>query len=78
MGDRLGRLSLTKEGLQARDRKVFELCRAASVPVAVAMAGGYCSDIADTVAIHFSTVETAANFWRAAQRPTSFIAGRQI
>ena len=71
LGDRLGRLSLTKEGLQTRDRMVFELCRAASVPVAVAMAGGYSSDIADTVDIHFSTVETAASFWRAAQHPTS-------
>ena len=78
VGDRLGRLSLTKGGLQARDRKVFELCRAASVPVAVAMAGGYSSDIAETVEIHFSTVETAANFWRAAQRPSSFPAARQI
>ncbi|HEV8645193.1 MAG TPA: histone deacetylase [Burkholderiales bacterium] len=78
VGDRLGRLSLTKEGLQARDRKVFELCQAASVPVAVAMAGGYSSDIADTVEIHFSTVETAASFWRATQRPTSFRAARQI
>jgi acetoin utilization deacetylase AcuC-like enzyme len=78
VGDRLGRLSLTKEGLQARDRKVFELCRAASVPVAVAMAGGYSNDIADSVDIHFCTVETAGSFWRAAQRPTSLPAARQI
>lgn len=78
VGDRLGRLSLTKEGLQSRDRKVFELCRAASVPVAVAMAGGYSSDIADTVEIHFSAVETAASFWRATQRPASLRAARQI
>ena len=79
VGDRLGRLSLTKEGLQARDRKVFELCRAASVPVAVVMAGGYSRDMADTVEIHFSTVDTAANFWHAAQRPTFFFPGaRQI
>jgi len=78
VGDRLGRLSLTKEGLQARDRKVFELCRAASVPVAVAMAGGYSNDIAGSVDIHFCTVETGARFWRAAQRPTSLPAARQI
>ncbi len=78
VGDRLGRLSLTKEGLQARDRKVFELCRAASVPVAVVMAGGYSSDIADTVDIHFATVEIAASFWRAAKRPAAFPAASQI
>jgi len=73
-GDRLGRLALTKEGLRARDRKVFELCRAASVPVAVVMAGGYSADIADTVDIHFSTVEIAASIPRAAQHPVSFSA----
>jgi acetoin utilization deacetylase AcuC-like enzyme len=77
-GDRLGRLALTKEGLRSRDQKVFELCRDASVPVAVVMAGGYSNDIADTVTIHFSTVETAASFWRAAQRPTFFPAAPQI
>jgi len=76
-GDRLGRLALTKEGLRSRDRKVFELCRTASVPVAVAMAGGYSNDISDTVTIHFSTVETAASFWRAAQLPTLFAAAPQ-
>jgi acetoin utilization deacetylase AcuC-like enzyme len=77
-GDRLGRLALTKEGLRARDRKVFELCRAASVPVAVVMAGGYSADIADTVDIHFSTVEIAASFPRAAQCPAFFSAAPQI
>jgi acetoin utilization deacetylase AcuC-like enzyme len=40
-GDRLGRLNLTKPGLAARDRLVFERCRQASLPVATVMAGGY-------------------------------------
>lgn len=57
--DRLGRLALTKTGLAARDRLVFERCRAAGVSVAVAMAGGYARDINDTVDIHFQTVRTA-------------------
>jgi len=69
---------LTKEGLRKRDRKVFELCRAASVPVAVVMAGGYSTDIADTVDIHFSTVEIAASVARAAQHPAFFSAAPQI
>jgi len=77
-GDRLGRLALTKEGLRKRDRKVFELCRAASVSVAVVMAGGYSADIADTVDIHFSTVEIAASIPRAAQHPVSFSAVPQL
>ena len=47
-GDRLGRLKLTKSGLAARDRMVFELCHASGVPVAVTMAGGYARRIEDT------------------------------
>lgn len=55
-GDRLGRLSLSKEGLAARDRLIFDLCRQAGLPVAVTMAGGYGRVVADTVDIHFRTV----------------------
>lgn len=63
-GDRLGRLELTKSGLAARDRLVFELCRDAGVPVAVSMAGGYARRIDDCVDIHFTTVRTAAEYVR--------------
>jgi acetoin utilization deacetylase AcuC-like enzyme len=59
-GDRLGRLKLTKRGLAARDRLVFELCQSAGIPVAVAMAGGYGWRVEDTVDIHFETVRLAA------------------
>ena len=59
-GDRLGRLAVTKAGLEARDRLVFELCKTASVPVCIAMAGGYARRIEDSVDIHFTTVRTAA------------------
>jgi acetoin utilization deacetylase AcuC-like enzyme len=65
-GDRLGRLSLTKRGLAARDRLVFGLLRDAGIAVAVTMAGGYARSIEDTVEIHFSTVCTAAQFHREA------------
>ena len=40
-GDTLGRLALTKAGLAARDRLVFDQCRRAGLPVAVVMGGGY-------------------------------------
>lgn len=60
--DRLGRLALSQQGLLERDRLVFEACRRASLPVAVAMAGGYAEPIEDTVEIHYRTVETAAWF----------------
>ncbi|WP_448336433.1 histone deacetylase family protein [Chloroflexus aurantiacus] len=58
--DRLGRLSLTKAGLAERDRLVFSYCRAAGVPVAVTMAGGYARQISDTVDIHTHTIAAAA------------------
>ncbi|MBO9349796.1 MAG: histone deacetylase, partial [Chloroflexus sp.] len=58
--DRLGRLSLTKAGLAERDRLVFTFCRAAGVPIAITMAGGYARQIVDTVDIHAHTVAMAA------------------
>lgn len=62
-GDRLGRLSLTREGLAARDALVLERFRQQGIPVAIAMAGGYGRDIADTVAIHASTILAAQRLW---------------
>jgi len=57
-GDRLGRLSLTIDGLRARDRIVAERCR--DVPVAVCMGGGYCRVIDTIVTIHTNTVREIA------------------
>ena len=59
-GDRLGRLKLTMDGLRARDALVFDTCRAAGLPVALSMAGGYAADVEATVAIHASTIREAA------------------
>jgi acetoin utilization deacetylase AcuC-like enzyme len=58
--DTLGRLALSQEGLAARDRQVFSQCRAAGLPVAVVMGGGYAKNIQDTVAIQLETVRIAA------------------
>jgi acetoin utilization deacetylase AcuC-like enzyme len=58
--DRLGKLSVSKEGLLERDRMVLEGCRDSGIPVAVTMAGGYARDVKDTVDIHFQTVSWAA------------------
>lgn len=62
--DRLGRLKLTKTGLRERDRMVFETCRDSDLPVVVAMAGGYCNDVEQIVAVHAATVEEAMSFAR--------------
>jgi len=58
-GDRLGRLKLTIDGLRARDRFVFDCCRARGIPVVVAMAGGYSSDVEAIVTIHANTIREA-------------------
>ncbi len=60
VGDRLGRLGLSFDGLAARDALVFDTCHAAGIPVAVVMSGGYAPDIEDIVRIHTSTIRTAA------------------
>jgi acetoin utilization deacetylase AcuC-like enzyme len=60
LDDKLGRLKLTKEGLAERDRMVFRHCRAAGLPVAVTMGGGYARRVEDAVDIHFQTVSLAA------------------
>jgi acetoin utilization deacetylase AcuC-like enzyme len=58
--DRLGRLSVSKEGLAERDSLVLESCRERGIPVAVTMAGGYARYVEDTVEIHFQSIERAA------------------
>jgi acetoin utilization deacetylase AcuC-like enzyme len=58
-GDRLGRLKITIDGLRIRDRLVFDACRERSIPVAVAMSGGYCPDVDAIVTIHTNTIREA-------------------
>jgi len=65
--DRMGRLSVSKEGLAERDRLVLESCRERGLPVAVTMAGGYARNVEDTVDIHFRTVSRAAELLRLEQ-----------
>ena len=69
-GDSLGRLGLSKAGLAARDRLVFERCADAGLPVAVVMGGGYARRIEDTVDIQFATVAAALEY-AAAAHPVS-------
>jgi acetoin utilization deacetylase AcuC-like enzyme len=57
--DQLGGLSLTKEGLKQRDRRVFEEARRRGLPVATTLAGGYAHRVEDTVRIHVNTILAA-------------------
>ena len=57
--DQLGGLALTMEGLARRDALVFDYARRHGVPVAIALAGGYARQVADTVRIHVGTMVAA-------------------
>jgi acetoin utilization deacetylase AcuC-like enzyme len=59
-GDRLGRLSLTKAGLRARDELALDRLRGAGLRVCVVLAGGYAPDVRDTVDINAATAAAVA------------------
>lgn len=63
-GDRLGRLKLSYEGLQARDRRVFNWAWQRRVPLVMAMAGGYGNQIEETVQVQVNTWREALEHWR--------------
>ncbi len=63
-GDRLGRLKLTWDGLEARDRRVFDWAWQRGLPLAFAMAGGYGHRIEDTVQAQMNTYAVASQYWR--------------
>ena len=63
-GDRLGRLKLTFDGLEARDRRVFEWAWQRRLPLAFAMAGGYGHDIRQTVQVQVHTFGVALGYWQ--------------
>lgn len=61
--DRLGRLSLTDDGLRERDRRVFSFFRARNIPIAAVIGGGYSQDINALARRHLGTFEAAAEFF---------------
>ena len=63
-GDRLGRLALSYDGLEARDRRVFDWAWQRRVPLAFSMAGGYGHDIATTVQAQLNTWRVALQYHR--------------
>ncbi|GAC1605263.1 MAG: histone deacetylase [Ramlibacter sp.] len=63
-GDRLGRLKLSWDGLEARDRRVFDWAFQRGLPLAFAMAGGYGVRIEDTVQVQLNTFRVATQYWQ--------------
>ena len=54
--DKLGRLSVSIEGLRDRDAFVLRECYEREVPIVTVMSGGYGKDINDTIEIHCNTI----------------------
>jgi acetoin utilization deacetylase AcuC-like enzyme len=63
-GDRLGRLKLTFDGMQARDQRVFDWCLQRRIPLVLLMAGGYGSPIEATLQVQLNTYRLAYAHWQ--------------
>ncbi|RZL46659.1 MAG: histone deacetylase [Pedobacter sp.] len=61
--DKLGKLSLTKNGCKQRDQMVFEACISHQAPVQVSMGGGYSADIKTIVDAHCNTFRVAFDLY---------------
>lgn len=63
-GDRLGRLKLSFDGLEARDRRVLHWAWERRLPLAFVMAGGYGKDMEATIQVQMNTYRTACEFYQ--------------
>ena len=61
--DKLGRLSLSREGCKERDRLVLQACADRDVPVAVSMGGGYAPRLATIIEAHVNTYRVARSIF---------------
>lgn len=62
--DKLGRLSLTDDGLDLRDRFVAREARMRGIPMASTLGGGYGNDRVALAARHARTMLTLADAWK--------------
>jgi len=56
--DKMGRLSVTKEGCRKRDQIVLEMAKKNSIPIVASMGGGY-SEFLDVIDAHANTYRVA-------------------
>lgn len=59
--DKLGKLSLSIDGLRERESYVLRECYEREVPIVTVMSGGYGTDINDTIEIHCNTIRMVKN-----------------
>jgi acetoin utilization deacetylase AcuC-like enzyme len=62
-GDRFGRLSLTRQGLRARDRRVISEARRRGLPLVVLLSGGYAATPQLTADLHAEAHRAAREAW---------------
>ncbi len=67
VGDRLGRLALTLEGLVARDRWIASFAKARGIPLASTLGGGYGHDAMEVAQRHVTSILTLGSVF--AQSP---------
>ena len=61
--DSLGRLALTHEGLETRDRRVFALAHEHNIPLVQVLGGGYSRPIDQTVMAYRNSFRIALSFY---------------
>ena len=61
--DKYGKLGITLKGCRKRDELVLSTCKSQQIPCAVAMGGGYSTDIKMIVEAHCNTFRTAVNLF---------------
>jgi len=57
--DKLGRLSITREGCKQRDRMVLKTAHDNKIPIVASMGGGYSPDFRDIIEAHANTYRLA-------------------
>ena len=61
--DKLGKLSLTREGCRQRDRIVLETAKLNKIPLVASMGGGYSEDFRDIIEAHANTYRLAQEIY---------------
>lgn len=60
--DKLGKLSLSMEGVNKRDQMVFDWASKRNTPVALALGGGYTSPLEDTIEAHLQSFKIGSDY----------------
>lgn len=61
--DKLGRLSVSREGCKQRDRMVLEAAHKNKIPLVASMGGGYSEDLRDILEAHANTYRLAQEIY---------------